>query len=41
MIFTDGYESGLKGKFPEMHGGETVLDVVAFLQTELLFEEEN
>ena len=41
LFFTDGHESDLKGKFSETHGGEVVLDVVALLQAELLFEEGN
>ena len=34
LFFIDGHESSLKGKLPETHGGEVVLDVVAFLQAE-------
>ena len=39
MVFADGHEADLKGKLSEMHGSEIILDVVAFLQAELLFEE--
>ena len=39
MVFADGHKSDLERKLSEMHGGEVVLNVVAFLQTELLFEE--